>query len=298
MPKPASEDSIFYEVCSALASEVSVKYKLSPERARELVNHELAAAPGFLRGAEAAANAKAFRRTRLYKDASSKAKKAIYFGLRKYKQDEAAFEGALRVLEDADPGVDTPELQAAHRTIVEQHVSTAERIGHLDALHQALDGPLAGARSVRDLGAGTFPLVFDFHRFPHIESYMACDRDAVAMRAVAAWAAWRGDGKLSAEVIDFADGALQVGDGACDVALMFKLIPALKRRAPKALAMLGDIAARRLVATGSREGMVKRRDISERERRVLEGFAHDFGWVVTDSFETPDEIGLVLDRAG
>jgi len=298
LAEPDFEGSVFNAVCGALASEVSAKYKLSPERALELVSHELAAAPGFLKGAEAAANAKAFRRTRVYKDASSKAKKAIYFGLRKYKQDEAAFEGALRVLEAAEPGVETPELRAAHRTIVAQHVSTAERVGHLDALHDALDGPLAGARSVRDLGAGTFPLVFDFQRFPHIESYMACDRDAVAMRAVAAWAAWRGDSKLSAEVIDFADGALPGGDGACDVALMFKLIPAVKRRVPKALVMLGDIAARRLVVTGSREGMVKRRDISERERRVLEDFAHDFGWVVTDSFETPDEIGLVLDRVG
>lgn len=297
MPEPDCETSVLGKVCGALATEVSAKYKLSPERALGLVTAELTAFPGFVAGAEAAATVKAFERTRLCKDAVSKAKKAIYFELRKYKQDEVAFEEALCVLEAAAPGVETPELLAAQRAIVTAHVSTAERIGHLDALLDALEEPLAGARAVIDLGAGTFPLVFDFARFPGIDYYRACDRDAVAMRAVAAWGAWRGDGRLTAEVLDFADGKLPGNGGECDVALMLKLIPVVKRRVPKALALLGNIAARRLVVTGSREGMVKRRDITGRERRVLEDFARDYGWRISGSFETPDEIGLVLERA-
>ena len=82
-----------------------------------------------------------------------------------------------------------------------------------------------------------------------------------------------------------------------DIALMLKLIPVIKRRVPQGLPVLGRVPARCLVLTGSREGMVKRRNVAGRERRVLEDFARDFDWRVVDSFETPDEIGLILYRA-
>jgi hypothetical protein len=112
------------------------------------------------------------------------------------------------------------------------------------------------------------------------------------MRAVSAWGRWRGDGRLTGHVWDLSRDEMP-SDGV-DVALMLKLVPVIKRQLPAKLQSLALIPARRLVVTGSREGMVKRRGIAGRERRVLESFADQGGWRVAGSFETPDEVGLLL----
>jgi 16S rRNA (guanine(1405)-N(7))-methyltransferase len=156
---------------------------------------------------------------------------------------------------------------------------------------------------VLDVGAGTFPLVFDFERFATIRRYVAADRDALAMRAVRAYGHWLGKDRLTAHDWDIVDGwssllSDEAMDDAFDVALMLKLIPVVKRRAPQALAILGAVPAERVVVTGSRQAMVKRRAIEGRERRDLEHFADAYGWIVRQHFETEDEVGLILERGG
>jgi hypothetical protein len=56
------------------------------------------------------------------------------------------------------------------------------------------------------------------------------------------------------------------------------------------------VPAQRLLITGARQAMVKRRSIEQREQRILRNFADEHGFAIVDTFVTSTEIGLLLAR--
>jgi len=84
-------------------------------------------------------------------------------------------------------------------------------------------------------------------------------------------------------------------DGGFALALGLKLIPVLARQERNLLPLFRDLPARRFVITGAREAMVKRRSIERRERGSLLAFADELGFEVLETFETPTELGLLLE---
>jgi 16S rRNA (guanine(1405)-N(7))-methyltransferase len=114
------------------------------------------------------------------------------------------------------------------------------------------------------------------------------------MRAVEACAAWRGDGKLAAQGWTLRDGWAPINE-TFDVALMLKIVPVVKRQEPALLEILARVPARRVIVTGSKEALVKRRAIARREKNVIETFAREAGFRILHVFETPDEIGIVAE---
>ncbi|MCO6457146.1 MAG: hypothetical protein J5I93_17765, partial [Pirellulaceae bacterium] len=177
----------------------------------------------------------------------------------------------------------------------------AERMPHTGQFLEQLVGGIGSAPSIVAVGAGVFPRLIPCDSLPALRTYLARDRDAVAMRALQAGAAWRADGRLAARHWNAADGWQGALDAAgverFDLALLLKLVPVVQRREPGLVATLGNVPARRLIVSGSREAMVKRRIIADRETGLLTAFAQRFDWLVVNRFETVDEVGLVLERA-
>lgn len=300
MPGRDASENHFQELVAEVAAGVAASYRIGPEEAAELVAPLLASNRKLLELLAAESDPKRLRRMRVYKSAVAAARKAVYFSLRRYRQDEPALLEAIARLETLVPRTDPEAASRAINDILHCHVSTAERLPHFEQLQEQLVGRISSAASIVDVGAGVFPLLIPWDRLPALRTYLALDRDAAATRAVQACAAWSADGLLTARHWNAAEGWQVVLDAAgverFDLALLLKLVPVVQRREPGLVATLGSVPARRLIVSGSREAMVKRRSIADREAGLLTAFARRFDFLVVDRFETDDEVGLVLER--
>jgi len=273
------------------------RYRAREDVAERIVRETLRGNPMLVSALEAETDFARVERTRAFKDFQKTVRKKVYYTLRRYRDgDEERGVLELETLRD-DEGVAAVTWM---RALADTHVSTRERRGHLDAFHSVVADALGDPRSILDVGSGVMPLVFEFARFPSLEAYWACDRDPVAVRILDAAARFLGEGRLHALSFEIEQGWTTVLEAAgverFDVALLFQLVPVVKRRDPACIEILTQTPARRLVVTGARQSMTKRRDVSARERRTLLDFAAAGGFTVQSEFETPAEIGFVLER--
>lgn len=301
-------DSRAMQVLSQLAAElaevVAKRYRIEVGTAQGLVMETWASDGPLWKQATQEDDAARLRRTRVYKQAADRAKTKIYYHLRRYRQDEPQLDdgaSSLRALAELGVGPDDPRAVAARDAVVASHVSTRERLDELPAFFAALFGLVPEPTSVLDLGCGVQPLLYPFAGAGRSTSlYLGLDRDAVAIEAVSAWAGLVGP-RLQARRWSLSDGFAEVSgpepDGGFALALALKLVPVLWRQEREQLSLLAQVPARRLLVTGAREAMVKRRSIDKREQRVLRTFAETQGFVVVDTLETASEIGLLLERA-
>lgn len=300
MNVPAEIEEALRKLADALAVNVSRRYRLAPDDAarrilavwtRDKALHEaLAKSP----------DVEKFARTRAYRNAANEARKTIYYELRRYRPDGTALREAAEMLEGLQPGIGKEKVDAIKQRIAADHASTAERANHFDIFWAEMLDAIGDARFVLDVGAGVLPLFFPFGRAPKLERYIACDRDREAVRAVVVYGRWRDDGRLTALQWDLREGWAPVlaasGIDDFDVALMLKIVPVVKRQEPALLAMLASIPARRIVVTGSKEALAKRRTITKREMAVIGDFVRMSGFRALRTFETPDEIGVVAEK--
>jgi len=285
--------SLFDDLVDALADEVVHRYRIDRAVAVDTIAQSWTRRPKLVALITAAATAEEVRRTRTYREAAAAAKRDIYHGLRRYRS------GSLDGLAALAPGVAAEVLAAHVAEIIAAHVSTAERSAHLAEFFAALTGAVGPARSVVDVGCGVLPLVYPLDG---VSEYWALDRDGAAVGAVAEYARIRDDRRLRPVVWDLADGWPALFGGGlprlCDVGLLLKVVPVVARQHPRLLATLAATPAKVLVVSGSRIAMTKRQEIERREVHVLERFCEDHGLVERARFRTPDEICLVVERAG
>lgn len=300
MSDPAKIEESLRALVEALAASVSSRYKLEREDAARRILAVWAEDKALHATLAKSPDLEKVARTRAYKSAASAARKTIYFALRRYRADGAALQEEAEALEALPPGAKAKDVDAIIQRIVAGHASTAERANHLDVFRDKMLEAVGDARFVLDVGAGVLPLIFPFERAPKLERYVASDRDRASMRAVAAYGRWLGGGRLMALGWDLQEGWAPVlaacGGHGFDVALMLKIVPVVKRQEHALLATLASVPAKRIVVTGSKEALVKRRVIVRREMAAIESFVRASGFRALRVFETPDEIGLIAEN--
>ena len=303
-----SATRVLSQLASELAEVVAKRYRIELATARELIAAEWASDHALLQQAAREADPARLARTRAYKQAADRAKTRIYYHLRRYRQDDPGLhDGAarLRELAAAGAGLADPQVVAVRDAVVASHVSTRERLAELPAFWAALFGLVPAPASILDIGCGVMPLLYPFARTfddagRSTACYVALDRDAVAVELVDAWSGIVGRERLHARRWSLAQGfsgiASPAPDGRFDLALALKLVPVIARQEREQLAVLATAPARRLLVTGAKQAMVKRRAIDRREERALRSFADDHGYSVIGTLDTPSELGLLLER--
>lgn len=293
------------QLASELAEVVARRYRIDGDTARTLILEAWAAEPALWQQAAQEHDPARLSRTRAYKQAADRAKTKIYYHLRRYRQDDPGLHDAaarLRELAAAGVGLGDARALAARDAVVRSHVSTRERLEDLEAFFAALFERVPAPTSILDLGCGVMPLLYPFAGAgSSTTTYVALDRDAVAVEACAAWAGLVGEGRLHARRWSLDEGlggiAGPAAGGTFALALALKLVPVVARQERERLSTVARAPAERLLVTGAKQAMVKRRAIDRREERVLRSFAEEHGLAVLGTLDTPSEIGLLLARS-
>lgn len=296
------------QLASELAEVVAKRYRIDVETARALIMEAWASEPALWQQAAQEHDRARLSRTRAYKQAADRAKTKIYYHLRRYRQDDPGLHDAaerLRELAAAGIGMGDPQAVAARDAVVRSHVSTRERLDDLEAFFAALFELVPAPASILDLGCGVMPLLYPFDRpftgtGRSTTTYLALDRDAVAVEVCDAWAGLVGEGRLSARRWALDEGFAGItgpeAGGTFALALALKLVPVVARQERERLPTLAAVPAERMLVTGAKQAMVKRRAIDRREERTLRSFAEDHGLAIVGTLDTPSEIGFLLER--
>jgi hypothetical protein len=295
---------VLARLASALAEDVVRRYRIDVDAAQRLILDEWAKDEPLRQQAAKDDDPARLARTRAYKQAADRAKTKIYYHLRRYRQDDAGLHDAaarLRALAAAGATASDPGAVAIRDAVVAAHVSTRERLEELQAFWAALFELVPAPSSILDLGCGVMPLLYPFDGAGRATTrYLALDRDAVAVEIVDAWAPLLGGARLHAQPWSLADGFRGIAGpeagGGFALALALKLVPVVARQEREHLAILAQAPAPRLLVTGAKQAMVKRRAIDRREERVLRSFAADHGLAIVGTLDTQSELGLLLAR--
>lgn len=136
--------------------------------------------------------------------------------------------------------------RAAARAAMACHVSTRERLAHLDEFYGFVFEHLPHVRSVADVGCGLNPLFLAAVAHPAIAWYGAYDIDGRSLAALGDFFAACGQAGEAA----LCDAVTEAPAADVDVAFLFKLLPVLDaQRAGRGLALVGALSARAAVVT-------------------------------------------------
>lgn len=290
-----------------LADTISKKYRVDHERAMALVMSDFEKKPELLALVASASQLKEVTRTRLYKTTARDVTRKMYYTLRRY-QAEDSIDHLLQELAQASS---KQALEQVRHALVKNHVSTAERLSHSREFWAVIASHWNKPQSILDVGCGILPLLFPFyanshehthnHTYEHnyaVEHYLALDRSEDSIRTIQAFQQAYQITGLDAKQWSIAQGWSAVVDAeqVFDVAFLLKLIPVIARQEPALLTILAQTPAYQLIVTGCKYGMVKQKDISRREKAVVFDFIKQAGFKLQTTFETPDEIGFLLNR--
>jgi Ribosomal RNA methyltransferase (FmrO) len=296
-------DDLLARLAAGLADQVTARYRIDRADAIAMILADWEGRPRLVAAAASASSPAEVRRLRVYRDAAAATKRDIYHRLRRYRAAETAFDDAVRAFAGLPPG-SPPDLVAERATaIAAAHVSTAERLPHLSEFMAALTAAAGTFETVIDAGCGVLPLLFPFDSpaCSGVREYWAMDKDHRAITALREYARVRADQRIRPVHWNIADGwqpAAAAGLPArCDLGLLLKVVPVVRRQEPGLLRTLAEIPADRLVISGSRMAMAKRRDIERRETRELQRFCAEHALTEIGRFRTADEICLVAQRS-
>lgn len=257
------------KIINEQADKICKIYKISAEKVKERLSSKLQSSPELRRLISSSDATKDIYRTRMFKNLIKQIRKEIYYDLRTYKQE-------------AD------DLAASH-------VSSRERAPYLDSLFKQIDGYLKQAEVVLDVGGGLFPASFPFDRYPSLKTYIWVDKDKQAYHDLKQqnypkvvlynyhinenpWEYYLPDNKAS-----------------FDLVFMLKLIPIMYRQYREQLGHLSEIPFRYALLTGSKEAMVKKQDIQDRENKVITKFVADSDWKMVKKIDLPNEFGYLVE---
>ena len=291
-------DDLLARLAADFADQVTARYRIDRADAVAMILAEWQGRPRLVAAAAGASSPAEVRRLRIYQDAAAATKRDIYRRLRRYRAAGTAFDDAVRALATLAPGC-PPDLLAGRVTaIAAAHVSTAERLPHLGEFLAALTAAAGAFETVVDAGCGVLPLLFPLDA--GVRGYWAMDKDHRAITALREYARVRADQRIRPLHWNIADGwqpAFDAGLPArCDLGLLLKVVPVVRRQDPGLLRGLAAIPADRLVISGSRTAMAKRRDIERRETRELQRFCAEHALTEIGRFRTADEVCLVVQR--
>jgi 16S rRNA (guanine(1405)-N(7))-methyltransferase len=299
------ETRLAVEAVAAVVEGALKKYKIGRDRAEDIVMDTMQKHPGFLRLLGTAkgkdASLKRISKTRGYREVKSKARKRIYYELRQYNENIALRESLIDSLDRAAARPSQGEYRSIIQQLAHTHISTKERLNHLDYFYDKLFDSVGEFHSIVDVGCGLHPLLFPFaerEKGKSVRCYAALDKDPLSIAALSAFSRILGGNILQPLHWDIKDGWRAVLNTVniprFDVAFLMKLVPVVSRIERDLMEILRETPAGTWVITGSRVSMTKYAGIEQRERRIIHRFIEESGRAVAGEFSTPEEFCMIV----
>jgi hypothetical protein len=300
----SNEDWLTREPLRGLLDELIAKtvtqYRISLGDAQRLIHECFAANHELQNIAHGETSSAKLKRSRVFKQAASDAKRSVYYHLRSYKSDESDVIALAATLQELSP--DSPRVQREQllSAMLASHASTRERIDCADEFFQQLFAMTDSPESILDVGCGMHPLMFPFEHdwAQRIAQYVAVDNDPQSIACVESYGRVLGGGRVVALHWDIADGWQRVlaeaNRSQFDLALLMKLVPVVTRQERELLQVLTQTPARTWLVTGSTISMTKHVSIERREKNVLRKFVQQSGREVQHEFTVGEEFAWLV----
>lgn len=235
---------------------------------------------------------KNYSRSKVYKEFLKKAKKEIYYNLRKYQRDEKLEDKLLSELKEAKSRSQIVELLTS---LVLEHASTKERLPNIDAFNKIYETISKDTVTVADIGGGLYPIIFPYEMFPILKEFVWIDKDTSSFEGLTYLPQIRTDINFV-----FVNKALdeellaEISRNDFDLVLMLKLVPLLHRQNREIFYKLPNTKGDRILITGNTNSLAKNKAIKHREQKIIREFINLTGREVLKEFETPSEFGYLL----
>jgi len=284
-----------------LTGDIASRYRISWSDAEQMVHEHFAPLAVLQQAAAKAATPARLKRTRVFKQAATEAKRKIYYHLRSYRVDDHSYDVLLNELREIEPNASHSQRGPIIDGILNGHASTRERLAEREEFYQQLAAHVPPPRAVLDVGCGVQPLMFPFDRdwASHLDLYVALDSDAQDVECVDAFSRFEhGRYRLAAARWNIADGWRHVTQLAeCEqfnLALLMKIVPVVDRQHRDLLPILYETPAEAWLVTGSRRSLTKNVSIEAREKRVLESFVRASGRSIQHEFAIAEEFAWLV----
>jgi hypothetical protein len=288
------------QVADDLAASFIKDYKCSLQEARDFFYNNIIKNKEVSSLIVGAATEKQLSKNATFKNFVKQHKKELYYRLRQYKGDDESKQALLKELRLAESDPSEMKRISLLQDLAAFHVSSQERFAENNLLYDHLANVMDDVHSIVDAGCGVQPLFFPHARFSQVGKYIALDKDKesanlmnVFKNTFASQYAW-----LYPRVWNISEGWRDVCNEysleTFDLALLFKLVPVVKRTSPALLQQLAGIPAKTIVISGVKESMVKKHDIERKERKAIDNFIKDTGRTKVEEFELANEFFIII----
>ena len=288
------------QVADDLAAMFVKDYKCSLQEARDFFYNNIIKNRNVSSLIETVASEKQLLKNATFKNFVKQHKKELYYRLRQYKGDSESRQELLETLRSAEADPSESSRVSLLGDLAKFHVSSQERFVENNLLYDQLASVMDNVHSVVDAGCGVQPLFFPHDRFSRVEKYLALDKDKESVGLMNAF-----KNTFSAQYDWLFPRVWNISEGwstVCveqsvktfDLALLFKLVPVVKRTSPALLQQLADVPAETIIISGVKESMVKKHDIERKERKAIDSFIKDTGRNKTEEFELGNEFFIIL----
>ncbi len=280
--------NLLREAAQKIAAQYKITYTEALDKLNELANKDLKLA----KKTEGVTDEKELSRFSEYKNFIKKAKKTIYYDLRRFHSSAKA---EKELLSHFITHADAQTILELTRT----HASTKEREPYITVFNDQLAMFAENSKNVLDIGGGLFPLQFPYTNFSSLKNYVWLDKDKKAFDILEVFTKTLPNitFNLHKESIGEHTWESYLPSGATefDLALMIKLVPLIYRQERPLLRYLATVPAKRILITGSKESLTKKKSIYFRENETLKEFIKISGRKILNKLEIPNEFGYLLE---
>lgn len=280
----ANRYKILEEALDKESSQICKIYKIDRQIVIDKLHEAFYKTPKLFDKLNETKSLKNLERLSIYKDMIKMVKKDVYFSLRQYHSDFV--------------NLDTLQGEDKFNSIVLSHISTKERLLQKGDFNNQLEPYIKDAQNILDIGSGVYPIIFPYDKAFKLENYIAVDKDVESIENINEYAKTNNTEGLKGieRSIKNSKWSFYLPEGVkeFDTVFMFKLIPVIARQERRLLQSLAQIPAKIMIITASKEAMVKKKDISKREDKVLMDFVKLSEREIIGKIDIENEFGYVL----
>ena|SRR3989344_10414 len=243
-----------------------------------------------------------------FKNMLKEVKKEIYYDLRQYRNKGSGgkTQETIKRLDEALEKNDLEKITDLFAEAVREHVSTNERLEHIQLFHTQIEDLIKESKIIMDIGGGLYPLTFPFENALNLEQYIWIDTDAKSYKILNGFQKFYRKNSLSSKIklgipeIKLYNESFEQRkwneycSNEPDLVLMLKLVPAIWRQQKNLIEKLARVPGKTILVTANKESMTKKANVAKRENAILLKFIKLTGRKVTRKIDTQNEFGYLL----